>query len=272
MIYSFGQPVDRTGHCGQPVLPTYTAIVADRIESTTEEITNALGGAMPSDTVASGVARRLLNYFTSGDIEPGTRLPPERQLAASLGVGRSAIREALAALDILGIVNTRPGSGTYLRGRASELLPETLSWGLMLSSDSTHDLVDVRHVLEVQAARLAAYRATPANIVRLRQCVDTMHTKIETLEAFVEADLTFHQEIGEASGNAVLRDLLQTVRVLLRVWVDRVLRDPNEAKLALGEHSAVLAAIEANDPDAAAAAMSAHMVTAGNRIMRKSQI
>ena len=66
-----------------------------------------------------------MDLFTSGSIQPGTRLPPERHLATVLGVGRSAVREALAALEILGIVDVRPGSGTYLRGTASELLPQT---------------------------------------------------------------------------------------------------------------------------------------------------
>src|SRR5690554_6170656 len=89
-------------------------------------------GTLSGSTPVSAVAKRLLEIFTRGDIEPGTRLPPERQLSASLGVGRSAVREALAALELLGIVDVRPGSGTYLRGSASELLPQTLSWGLML--------------------------------------------------------------------------------------------------------------------------------------------
>lgn len=223
---------------------------------------------MPADTVASGVARRLLAYITSGNIEPGTRLPPERQLAASLGVGRSAVREALAALDILGIVNVRPGSGTYLRGTASELLPETLSWGLMLSEDRTHDLIELRHTLEVRAARLAANRATAENIDRLDECVKAMEGHVDVLPEFAEADMMFHVEVGEASGNQVLRDLLQSVRALLRVWVDRVLRDPDEARIALEQHSAVLSAIRSGDPEAAGNAMDSHMVTAGERLLR----
>ncbi|MDW3214668.1 MAG: FadR/GntR family transcriptional regulator [Ilumatobacteraceae bacterium] len=239
-----------------------------RVDKTVEEITTALGGAMPSDTVVSEVARRLLAYVTSGDIEPGTRLPPERQLAASLGVGRSAIREALAALDILGIVNVRPGSGTYLRGTASELLPETLSWGLMLSDDRTHDLIEIRQGLEVQAARLAVQRATPDHIERLRRCVATMRQTIPSLDGFVEADMAFHLELADASGNTVLKDLLQTVRALLRVWADRVVRDPADARFAVDEHEAVLVAIERRDEDAAAAAMSTHMTTAGERLLR----
>src|ERR1700712_4012478 len=100
------------------------------------EITAALG-ALPSGSAVSVVAPRLLDLFTGGSIAPGTRLPPERQLAASLEVGRSAVRETLAALEILGVVDVRPGSGTYLRGSARELLPETLNWGLMLAAPRT---------------------------------------------------------------------------------------------------------------------------------------
>lgn len=234
----------------------------------TETLTDALGGTMPADTVVVAVARRLLEYVTSGSIEAGTRLPPERQLAASLGVGRSAIREALAALDILGIVTVRPGSGTYLHGTTSELLPQTLSWGLMLSEDRTHDLVEVRQGLEVQAARLAADRATPENIERLERSVDTMRSKLDALEQFVEADLAFHQEVGEASGNVVLRDQLQSVRALLRVWMERILRDPEDAEVTLAQHDAVLQAIKARDCEAAGKAMNAHMTSAGQRVLR----
>lgn len=228
----------------------------------------ALGEALPPQTATTEIAHRLLGFATSGVIEPGTRLPPERQLAAALGVGRSAVREALAALDILGIVSVRPGSGTYLRGTASELLPQTLSWGLMLSDDRTLDLIEIRQGLEVQAARMAAQRATPAHIEQLRRCVEAMAADIEALDRFVEADMTFHQELAEAAGNEVLRDLLQTVRTLLRVWADRVVREPDDANAALAQHRAVFAAIEQRDPNAAGSAMDEHMVTAGQRLMR----
>ena len=88
--------------------------------ASTAKISAALGSVGQGSGV-SEVAERLLAYFTSGDIAVGTRLPAERQLAASLGVGRSAVREALAALEILGIVIVRPGSGTYGRWLSFDL-------------------------------------------------------------------------------------------------------------------------------------------------------
>jgi GntR family transcriptional repressor for pyruvate dehydrogenase complex len=232
-----------------------------------DEIVNALGGSVPSNSAVSEVARRLLRSFASGDILPGTRLPPERQLAASLGVGRSAVREALAALDMLGVVNIRPGSGTYLRGSASELLPQTLSWGLMLGEQQTRDLIELRHGLEVEAARLAADRAADEHIARLEECLGGMRDNLGDLEAFVEADRRFHLEVGEAAGNLVLRDLLQNVRSLLRVWGERVLRDEPLAQITYEEHAAVFRAISGHDRARAGEAMAAHMDSAAVRLL-----
>lgn len=246
----------------------YTAAMPTEADKSLTDIAAALGGSMPANTVVSEVAKRLLSYFTSGRVQPGTRLPPERQLAASLGVGRSAVREALAALDILGIVHIRPGSGTYLRGSASELLPQTLSWGLMLGEPRTRELIEIRHGLEAQAARLAAERATDDNIKNLDDCLRTMRENLTNLEAFVEGDMLFHREVGEAANNVVLRDLLQSARSLLRVWAERALRDEGHAHITLEQHHAVLRAIQARDGDGAARAMAAHMDSASGRLLR----
>lgn len=112
------------------------------------------------------------------------------------------------ALEILGIVVVRPGSGTYLRDGVSELLPRTLSWGLMLGAPRTRELVELRSGLEVQAAQLAAERITDEALGRMRGNLDTMARTLDDLAAFVEADAAFHREIAAASGNQVLQELL----------------------------------------------------------------
>lgn len=229
------------------------------------EISSALG-SLPTGSAVSAVATRLLDYFTSGAVEPGTRLPPERQLAASLAVGRSAVREALAALEILGIVDVRPGSGTYLRGSASELLPKTLSWGMMLGEPRTRELIEVRGQLEVFAAQLAATRITDDDLSDLRRHLDAMRDNLHNLPEFIEADVLFHLGIARSAGNLVLLDLLQSIRSLLRIWVERGLQEEGEALRAYEEHAAVYEALRAGDPDAAAAAMESHMTTAGARL------
>ena len=234
--------------------------------ATTAELSEALGGSIKSTTAVSEVTRRLLEYFTSGSIEPGDRLPPERQLAASMGVGRSAIREALAALEVLGVVNVRPGSGTYLRGAVSELLPQTLSWGLMLGASKTRELIGVRHGLEVQAARLAAAAVTDEGLERLAAHLATMEANKSNYGDFVAADMFFHQEIAAAAGNSLLDGILLTVRSLIRVWVERALSDTEHAQMTCCEHAAILAALRTRDPATAADAMSSHMDSAGERL------
>ncbi|MGI8459349.1 MAG: FadR/GntR family transcriptional regulator [Propionibacteriaceae bacterium] len=227
----------------------------------------ALGGSVQTTTAVAEVTRRLLDYFTGGTVEPGTRLPAERQLAQTMGVGRSAIREALAALEVLGVVDVRPGSGTYLRGGTSELLPQTLSWGMLLGQPKTRELVEVRHGLEVQVARLAASAITDEQLAELSAQLTIMRVSGSDFEAFVAADMIFHQVLTAGAANGLLEQILQSVRSLLRVWVERALNDAEHARVTCREHAAIVAALRHRDPEAAAVAMSEHMDSAGARLL-----
>jgi GntR family transcriptional regulator, transcriptional repressor for pyruvate dehydrogenase complex len=222
--------------------------------------------AVPRATAVPEIVRQLTSFLAAGHFQPGSRLPPERQLAENLGVGRSAVREALAALEILGIVTVRPGSGTYIRDSMSELLPTTLSWGLMLSSSHTSQLSEVRSALEVEAAGLAATRIDPAGLTALRGHAAAMRANLDDLGRFIDADARFHLQIATSAGNDVLADLLQSIRSLLRLWTERGLRSREQAELACREHLAIVDAVATGDPGAAEAAMRAHMRTAATRV------
>lgn len=246
-------------------MPGYSAQMP-AFHTVSADITSALS-VVPSGSPVSEVARRLLDLFTGGSIEPGTRLPPERQLATTLGVGRSAVREALAALEILGIVDVRPGSGTYLAGRASDLLPQTLRWGLLIGAKSTAEMLELRSGLEIYTARLAALRARSSAIDVVRAALDRMRGLLDDLPAFANADHEFHEALATCAGNSVLDDQLRVVRSLLQVYADRAVHDEAGAVRAVKEHRAILDAVVAEDGDAAAAAMAAHMATASARLL-----
>src|SRR4051794_959939 len=100
---------------------------------------------------AEEVTQQLLSYLLSGEVVPGTRLPSERTLAERLGVGRSAVREAIKSLSLLGLLEVRQGSGAYMTGAASDLLPKVLEWGLMLGEPNMRDIIELREPLEVAA-------------------------------------------------------------------------------------------------------------------------
>lgn len=230
------------------------------------ELSLALGGSITATSAVTEVTRRLLDWFTSDAVQPGQRLPPERQLAATLEVGRSAVREALAALEVLGVVDVRPGSGTYLRSRTSELLPQTLSWGMLLGEPETRDLIGVRHGLEVQAARLAATSITDEQLDALADQLKVMRANRTSFDVFTAADLRFHQQVAESADNPLLDQMLQSVRSLIRVWAERAVADAKHAQVTCTEHAAVLKALRSRDAAAAAVAMSAHMDSAAQRL------
>lgn len=219
-----------------------------------------------SASAVSTVANRLIELFTSGSVVPGTRLPAERSLAASLGVGRSAVREAMAVLEVLGIVDVRAGSGTYLRNGASDLLPKTMTWGLLIGRQESSELMEIRAGLEIYVARLAAERATIADLAVLDAEVERMFASVNDLATFVTADRAYHRRLLQAAGNTTLSGQMQTIHSLLRVWLDRAVDNRDEAELAASEHREVLKAIRLRDPDAAASAMAIHMETAGTRL------
>jgi DNA-binding FadR family transcriptional regulator len=224
------------------------------------------GAPVARTTSTSEVAHRILAQVTNGTLTPGSRLPSERVLAESLKVGRSTVREALAALDLLGIIETRQGAGNFIRESSSDLLPQSIEWGLMLGRPRTLDLVEARHHLEIINAGLAAERGDEEQRERLLASFESMIHLAGAPADFVEADVAFHFEIASMAGNSVLSDILSSVRSLLQVWVTRAAAGKEHTLDTLNEHRAIMDAVINHDSDAARAAMAAHMDRAGARL------
>ncbi|GAA1281853.1 MULTISPECIES: FadR/GntR family transcriptional regulator [Brachybacterium] len=219
---------------------------------------------------SSAVAYRLLDLLLGESMRPGDRLPGERALAEELGVGRSAVREAISALEVLGVVETRAGSGTYLRSNTSELLPSTLSWSLLMDQERTSELSVVRGALERSAAQLAALTATDAQKAELAGLVEAQRAAADDPEGYVAADVAFHRVLAQIGGNALVGELLATTRTLLRVWFDRAVDRREDIDRAIAEHELIVEAIASGDAVAAGDAMERHMATAAERILRDS--
>lgn len=220
---------------------------------------------------SSAVTFRLLDLLLGESMRPGDRLPGERALAESLGVGRSAVREAISALEVLGIVETRAGSGTYLRSGTSELLPSTLSWSLLLDQDRTSELAVVRSALERSAAELAAVNRTDEQARELNNLVQQQRDAIDSPERYVEADIAFHRELAVMGGNKLLDEMLATARALLRVWFENAVDDRADIEDAIQGHDEIARAVTDRDVEAVSAAMVRHMDTANARILKGSR-
>lgn len=220
----------------------------------------------PREPPLAEITRKLLDFLLSGEIAPGDRIPGERQLAEALGVGRSAVREAIKSLSLLGLLDVRQGDGTYLNRSGSDLLPKVIEWGLLLGVPSIVDLLETRAEIEVVAAGFAATRADRETVDALEARFEAMRSAGDDVDTYMEADIAFHLAVAEASGNEVFANLVASLRALLRVWVSRVLHHAGETETSLAMHEPIVKAIAAGDAEGARAAMRAHMERADRRL------
>ncbi len=209
--------------------------------------------------LADQAADLLIRRLAAGDWTVGTKLPGETALAAELGVGRSTVREALRLLAGQGLLRSRQGSGVYVE----RLLPAR-TWEAVLRTQAVAEVVEVRNALEVEAARLAATRATDEDVAAMRRTLDRRSAAVSGADRqFVEADIEVHRTIVVAAHNPVLVELFDTfVPRLTEAMVDMVsllgLRT-HDPEPDAEDHRALVEAIAAGDPEAAVAISRAHL-------------
>ena len=198
---------------------------------------------------------QLREQVLSGQWPLGSRLPAETELAQRLEVGRSTVREAVRALVHAGLLETRQGSGTYVRS-----VTAGVGWEPRLRRAAVLEVYEVREALEVQAARLAASRRTRADITALyARLAERERARARGLDAdFVEVDLAYHRAVVAVAHNPLLTEMFDSFAAVLRealiaVSSDRGLGDLSGEEAA---HGQLAAAIEAGD--AAAAERAAH--------------
>ncbi|MBF2714088.1 FCD domain-containing protein [Agrobacterium vitis] len=220
----------------------------------------------PRVPLASEVAHRILDYLFSGEVRPGDQIPSERQLSEALGVNRPAVREALRALSFLGLLEIRQGSGTYFKDPYENLLFTIFELSIMFGDRRLMELIDARAELEVTMAGLAAKSRTEEQLHALSQNLEALRTSRGS--GFIDADTNFHNTIGEAADNDVLRDMLKGVRTMVRKWLGTNIRsaNPETTAIAFGEHTPIFEAIRDRDVEGARAAMALHMAGAKQRL------
>lgn len=211
------------------------------------------------------IADQIRELIDRGGFEPGSRLPPERDLAQQLGVSRPSLREALIALDVEGRVEVRSGSGVYVS--ASKPGPAPARTAAM--GESPSQLMEARSVIEGEVVILACARITEEPLARLRELLKDMEAAIERRRARVDLDREFHLTLAEMSGNTVLSrlvgELFDERHSPISAKISSRFESTRTWKVALKEHEAILKAVEARDPIAAQAAMRAHLKASAMR-------
>lgn len=203
---------------------------------------------------------KIKEMIVSGELGPGDRLPPEKELSERLGLSRSSMREAVKALEVIRVLDVRRGDGTYVTSLEPRLLLEAMSFVIDLhDDDSILELFAVRRILEPAAAGLAARQVNAEQLAGLRRIAESVdeHSSVEGL---VEHDLEFHRAIAAAAANGYLSSLLDSLSsstVRARIW--RGLTQEHSVARTLAEHHAILDALERGDAGLAEALTTVHI-------------
>ncbi|HZD66148.1 MAG TPA: FCD domain-containing protein [Acidimicrobiales bacterium] len=198
----------------------------------------------------------LAGQVESGTWPVGQRLPSEAALAEELEVGRSTVREAVTILAHLGMLEVRHGTGTFVTARAP-----AGGLALWLRRAAVRDVYEARRAVETEAARLAAARRTPEDL----DAIDTAlahrdHAQVAaSVEAFAEADLSFHRAVVAAAHNPVLAQLFEAFADAQRRAFEDLSADPACDRETAGFHAGLAAALRAGDPAGAAAATAGYL-------------
>jgi GntR family transcriptional repressor for pyruvate dehydrogenase complex len=215
-------------------------------------------------TSAEEIAFQLRGMIHRGELKPGDRLPPERDLARMLGVSRPTLRAGISSLAAVGVLKSRPGAGTFVVESEG---PPSLDSGPLRMMASLHgftsaEMFEARRSLEMAIAGLAAERATGEQMAAMAEEIAEMYASLDEPEQFLVHDMRFHQMVAAASGNRILTSLMNMVATILFDVRRKTVKRAKDLKESAEMHRHVYRAIRDRDPAAARDAMRDHLVRA----------
>jgi GntR family transcriptional repressor for pyruvate dehydrogenase complex len=216
--------------------------------------------AVQSSRLYEQIVRQIEESIQKGELSAGSQLPPERDLAKQFGVSRTAVREAIKALQEKGLVDAFPGRGTFVTTGTPSAMRRSLD--RLVNSEEEEGrayLVEVRDILEPEIAALAAERADDEALATMREAVKTMDSAAWDSDVYIEADLDFHLALAEAAGNPIVLSLIDSIVGLLREQRLRIFRVEGGPDRGQQHHRRILEAIQRRDPQAARVAMQSHL-------------
>ncbi len=220
------------------------------------------------DKVYEGVAKQIERLILK-KLQPGDKLPSERDLAESLGVSRSSIRDAIRSLELMGMVEPRQGAGTIVRQISSDSLVNPLANARKRKEELVGELLDFRKMLEPSLASRAATRVSAEELAEMEDILKRQDEKLRNGESTIAEDTEFHYAIALASGNSVVRKVLDTLMDLLRDSRERSLQVDGRPQKSLAGHRKILAALNRHDADAAKLAMRHHIEDVEKMLLKK---
>jgi GntR family transcriptional repressor for pyruvate dehydrogenase complex len=214
--------------------------------------------AIRKNKVYEEVARQIERLILQ-KLQPGDKLPSERELAEMLQVSRSSIRDAIRSLELMGLVEPRQGAGTIVRELSAESLVNPFANALKRRRALVSELLDFRKMLEPPLAARAATHASPDEVSEMEEILHRQEATLSRGEVAIAEDAEFHYSIALASGNSVVLKVLDILMDLLRDTRERSLQLEGRPQKSLAGHRRILAAIKRHDAEAAKDAMRRHI-------------
>jgi len=203
---------------------------------------------------------KIKDLIIAGEFKAGAKLPREQDLAARLGLSRNSLREAVRALALIGVLDTRVGDGTYVTSLDADLLLTGMGFvGDLLDGSTLLEVHQVRRILEPVATGLASTRLTEKDFQALEACLERMEVA-ETTQGFLDADTEFHRIIVLAAGNSTLASLIQNLSGgMLRARLWRTITEQDAIEITRQRHRDIYVALRAGDAERASAADVVHL-------------
>jgi len=210
------------------------------------------------------VIEQIQVMVMDGTLKKGDKLPAERDLAEALNVSRTSVREALRALEIIGTIESRQGEGNFIGANMEKSLFEPLSVMFKLHQGKSADILELRIIIEIEAAKLAAERIEEKDMVILNELILALAEAKDENESVI-IDKEIHYKIAEITGNYLIISVLNAISTLMESFIKearvRIINWAKERNLLLQQHQEICASIIAKDPERAAQAMNAHFVS-----------
>jgi GntR family transcriptional regulator, transcriptional repressor for pyruvate dehydrogenase complex len=214
-------------------------------------------------TLTERVRQQLEDLIVSGSLKPGDQFPSESQVGGMLGVSRTVVREAMRLLSAKGLVEARDGSGIYVRELNSSLIRDPIDLLLRCRAIRVEDIVEVRAVIEVHLAGLAAQRATSEDIAAMEETIAQLHNDKLTPLQYAEIDIAFHTQLAIAAANPLFGILSQSITAVIVDPIRFEYERRNSArKDTIREHTRILDQVKARDAEGARQAMAESLVGA----------
>lgn len=219
----------------------------------------------PAPAVSQTTVSRIQNMIQTGELPPGSVLPPQRALSERLNVSRGSLREALSVLEAIGMLRTEPRRGTFVANDGEAMERQRWRFG---QSYSPPEVYQFRFLIEGYAARLAALRASHRDLLGLKRKLDAFKQAVrqEDLVLSSRLDFEFHSRIMRVSGNRMFAAVHASFRAVMLESQKLPLHRRERLWEPVTEHENVLRAIEKHDPDGAIYFMHVHILRAANRV------